>query len=157
MDKSLVMIIEDEVSINDALSEAVKMGNYDVVQAYDGKEALDLLIQKNIDPVLVLCDMNMPVMGGIEFIKQSLIKNMDLNICVITANDDKDSLVELLQLGVTDYISKPFKIEALIEKLKLMVDIGKRKNLIKQQLNENTAANKSIKFNNLLKLKKNQK
>lgn len=151
------MIIEDEVSINDALSEAVKMGNYDVVQAYDGKEALDLLIQKNIDPVLVLCDMNMPVMGGIEFIKQSLIKNMDLNICVITANDDKDSLVELLQLGVTDYISKPFKIEALIEKLKLMVDIGKRKNLIKQQLNENTAANKSIKFNNLLKLKKNQK
>ena len=149
MDKSLVMIIEDEVSINDALSEAVKMGNYDVVQAYDGKEALDLLIQKNIDPVLVLCDMNMPVMGGIEFIKQSLIKNMDLNICVITANDDKDSLVELLQLGVTDYISKPFKIEALIEKLKLMVDIGKRKNLIKQQLNENTAANKSIKFNNL--------
>lgn len=157
LSKSLVMIIEDEVAINDVLSEAVKMCNYDVVQAYNGKEALDLLTQNKINPVLVLCDMQMPIMGGTDFIKQSLIKNLDLNICMITANEDKDGIVELLQLGVADYISKPFKIETLMEKLKLMVDIGKRKNLIKEQLNENTAANNSIKLNNLLKVKNTQK
>lgn len=157
VEKSLVLIIEDDVEINSALSEVAKICNYEVIQAYNGQEAIDLITEKNITPVLVLCDMFMPVMSGMEFVKQNLIKNLDLNICLITANNDTSGIVEALRLGVTDYISKPFKMDVLIEKLKLMVDIGKRKNLIREQLNSNTIVNNSIKLNNLLKVKNSQK
>jgi|GEM_PF-4194029 len=61
MDKSLVMIIEDEEAINEALLEVAKMSNYEVVQAYNGKEAIELLTNKKMSPALVLCDMGMPV------------------------------------------------------------------------------------------------
>lgn len=153
MDKSVIMIIEDEIAINDALAEVARMCNYEVIQSYNGKQALDILAQSKIFPALIICDMHMPVMGGIEFVKQSLIKNLDLNICMITANDDKENIVEVLRLGVIDYISKPFKIELLMEKIKLMVDMGKRKRAIKDQMDENPSVANSMKLNNLLKIK----
>ncbi len=157
MDKSLILIIEDDLHVNDVLAEMARVCNYDVVQAYNGKEALELLAVKNIKPVVVLCDLKMPVMDGIDFIKESIVKNLDLNICLITANNEHSCIVEALQLGVADYISKPFKIGALTEKLKLMVDIGKRKNVITSELYENSVVKNSIKINNLLKVKNSQK
>lgn len=158
MDRSLVMVIEDDKVINEALAEVVKLCDYEVQQAYNGQEALDLLMTNNFPhPMLVLCDISMPVMNGIDFIKQTLLKNLDLNICMITANEDKDGIVEVLRLGVTDYISKPYKAEILMEKIKLMVDIGKRKKAIKEQLHDNAAITNSLKLNNLLKLKNSQK
>lgn len=157
MDKSIILIIEDEIAINDAIAEVARACNYDVIQAYNGKQALDILAQSKLSPALVICDMAMPTMDGIEFVKQSLIKNLDLNVCMITANDDKDQIIEVLRLGVADYISKPFEVEPLMEKIKLMVDMGKRKRAIKEQIEENPAVAKSIKLNNLLKVKNSQK
>lgn len=157
MSKSLILIIEDDVEINDMLTEVAKMHDYSVIQARDGREAIDLISQNNIIPELVLCDINMPMMNGIEFIKHTIIQNMDLNICLMTGSNDSADIVEALQLGAVDYISKPFKIDVLIEKIELLVDIGRRKKLIKEQLLGNPFINNSLKMNNLLKIKNSQK
>lgn len=157
MSKPLILIIEDEVEINDMLTEVTQMHNYDVVQAANGKEAIDLIIQNDIKPELILCDINMPMMTGLEFIKQAIMKDMDLNICLMTGNKDSEDIVEALRLGAVDYICKPFKIHELFDKIELLVDIGRRKKLIKEQLHGNPSINNSLKMCNLLKIKNSQK
>lgn len=157
MNKSLILIIEDDAEINDVLTEVARMHNYHVVQATNGKEAIDLIIQNDIKPELILCDINMPLMSGLEFIKHTIIKDMDLNICLMTGNNDSADIVEALQLGAVDYICKPFKIDVLFDKIELLVDIGRRKKLIKEQLHGNPVINNSLKMNNLLKIKNSQK
>ena len=66
-------------------------------------------------------------------------------------------MIEALQLGAIDYISKPFKLNILLEKIELMVDIGKRKLNINGQFNDNMMVQNSMKMNNLLKIKNSQK
>lgn len=154
MSKSIILIIEDDRELNAALAEIVTTCNYEALQAYDGQMALDLLSQCKILPALVICDLKMPVMGGIEFIRQSILKNLDLNICLISGNDEKQEIVQGLQLGVIDYIEKPIGLKLLRDKLKLMVDIGKRSNQIKLRLMDNDVVNVSIRLNNLMKMKK---
>lgn len=153
----MVLVIEDENELNNMLSEVLAMHNYEVVRAFNGQQAIDLLVQTKIKPALVLCDINMPVMGGMEFIKQSLLHNLDLNVCLITGNNETSLVIEALQLGAVDYISKPFKLNLLLEKIELMVDIGRRKLSIKDQLDENLMVHNSLKMNNLLKIKNSQK
>ena len=157
MDKILVLVIEDESELNNILSEVLIMHNYEVVRAYNGQQAIDLIVKNNIKPALVLCDMNMPVMNGMDFIKQSLLHNLDLNICLVTGNSETSFVIEALQLGAIDYISKPFKLNILLEKIELMVDIGKRKLNIRSQLDDNMMVHNSMKMNNLLRIKNSQK
>lgn len=154
MKNSLILIIEDDTELNDVLSEMATSSNYDVLQAHNGQEAIALLTDAQKQPVLVLCDVKMPVMGGLEFVKQTILKDLDLNICLISGNNDKTEIVEGLRLGVIDYIDKPVSFKDLQARLKLMVDIGKRKDQIKNQLKDNNAAKISIRLNNLMKLKK---
>ena len=157
MDKVLVLVVEDESELNNILSEVLIMHNYEVVRAYNGQQAIDLIVKNNIKPALVLCDINMPVMNGMDFIKQSLLHNLDLNICLVTCNNETSFVIEALQLGAIDYISKPFKLNILLEKIELMVDIGKRKLNINGQFNDNMMVQNSMKMNNLLKIKNSQK
>lgn len=157
MDKVLVLVIEDESELNNILAEVLMLHNYEVVRAFNGQQAIDMILETKMKPVLVLCDINMPVMGGIDFIKQSLLHNLDLNICLITGSSESSFVIEALQLGAIDYISKPFKMNILLEKIELMVDIGKRKLHISQQLEENQNLHNSLKMNNLLKIKNSQK
>lgn len=152
MSKSLVLIIEDDADFRQVLTDAVAV-NYDVIQACNGFEAIELLKAGELQPALVLCDIRMPVMGGIEFIKQTVVKNLDLSVCLITGSDDKADLMVALRIGVLDFIEKPVSLETLKQKISLLVEIGKRKIQIKHNLKNNTAVNNSIKLNNLLKIR----
>ncbi len=157
MDKVMVLVIEDESELNDILSEVLVMHNYEVVRAFNGQQAIEMVVQNKLKPALVLCDINMPVMNGMEFIRQSLLHNLDLNICLVTGNNETSFLLEALQLGAIDYIAKPFKLDLLLEKIELMVDIGRRKQNIHGQMGENVVVHNSLKLNNLLKIKNSQK
>lgn len=111
-----------------------------------------MLLGDKLEPVLVLCDVHMPVMGGLEFIRGSIVKNLDLNICMISGEGNMADLVAGMQMGVTDYIAKPIDEKSLIERLKMLVDIGKRKANIRNQLRGHDIVNKCIKLNNLVKI-----
>lgn len=122
-----ILVIEDDVEVNSVVADVITSLGCTPFRCFNGRQALDLLIEKNLKPVLVICDVNMPEMNGIEFVKYQLAKNLNLNICMLTADTSSDCILQCLKLGVTDYITKPFNVIELSEKLSTLIEIGKNK------------------------------
>lgn len=105
--KRLVLIADDE-QINRSILEAVLESEYEIIYADNGVDALDL-INRNADVLsLVLLDLQMPRMSGIEVLKQIRAGEETRNIPVIVETTDQAAEVESLNLGAEDFISKPY-------------------------------------------------
>ena len=110
-----ILLVEDNVTNRMVACNALEYYGSQVIEAENGKEAIDLLaINKNVD--LILMDLGMPVMGGVEasiFIR----KNLELNIPIIalTANALPEEYERCMNAGMNDFILKPFKEHILIE------------------------------------------
>lgn len=106
-----VLIVDDEVEIVEILAEFFAQKGYEVSSAHDGVEGLSKV--KKERPHIVLLDIRMPGMNGIDVLRN--IKEIDSNIGVImiTANEDIEVAKQSLALGAFDYISKPFDFNYL--------------------------------------------
>ena len=102
---SNVLIIDDESSIRKVLSELLKYEGYTTDEASEGEEALNKFRQKVFD--VVLCDIKMPKMDGIEFLEKATQINPDIPIIIISGLGNVDKAVEAVKKGAYDYISKP--------------------------------------------------
>ena len=104
-----ILIIDDEENIRKYLGHSLTKDGFDVSTAQYGKEGLNLLIQKHID--VVLLDLNLPDINGLEVLKE--LKRIDVQsvIIIITAYGDISSAVEAIKLGAYDYLTKPFDME----------------------------------------------
>jgi len=104
-----VMIVDDEESILEWLSIALKKEGYQIDCAANGEEALKLFKQKKYDAIIT--DIKMPKVDGIELLKE--IKSIDpsANVIMTTAFGSMESAIDALRGGASDYITKPFKIE----------------------------------------------
>jgi two-component system chemotaxis response regulator CheY len=93
-----------------------------VAEAEDGKEALALIRNQRFD--LVLSDCNMPNMNGLELLStlRQDSEIHDIPFIVMTSSDQKESLLEMVKAGASDYIEKPFKADALKAKLAKFLD-----------------------------------
>ena len=156
-DVSQVLIVEDEKDLNHLIAEAVRMAGYEPYQCYDGKSAFEAIYGNKCSPALVLCDVNMPKMSGLEFIKEAMLNNLNLNFCMLTANSANEDLIEALRLGVTDYIVKPVALSELVKKINRLVEIGKRQNIVDSQTKQNQDGSMAKKMENLLRLKNSTK
>ena len=105
------MIIEDDVSISDMVSEALSDEGYSVIKAYSGTEAL--MVLNGSKPDLILLDLMLPGLTGEELLP--LIK--DIPVIVVSAKADVSDKVGLLMSGAEDYITKPFNIRELIARV----------------------------------------
>jgi len=108
------MIVEDEPLLRDTLEQLLQFSGFNVVTAGNGKEALDKLAQNQVD--LVLSDIKMPVMDGVELLKNIRASYTDLKVIFFSAFADI-SHDEALRMGALDLLSKPVRIESLIEKI----------------------------------------
>lgn len=106
-----ILIIEDDVDINNLLSEILKNANYETDSAYTGREGLLLLKMKEYD--IVLLDLMMPNMTGEEVINE-IRKNNKIPIIVISAKIDKETKINVLKMGADDFIKKPFDPDEVI-------------------------------------------
>lgn len=106
-----IAVIDDDIYINDMVSEVLIKEGYDVLRAYSGTEALYLLSEKT--PDLILLDLMLPGLSGEEVIQQ--IKNIP--VIVISAKIDVQDKVNLLLTGAADYITKPFDIAELLARI----------------------------------------
>ena len=107
-----VLIIEDELALQQTLKLNLELENYQVDTCSYGGDAISII--RNFNPDLILLDIMLPVIGGIEIYKQ--LKDLKINTPVIflTAKNNVQDKIEGLKLGADDYITKPFDLEELL-------------------------------------------
>ena len=107
-----ILIIEDELALQQTLKLNLELENYQVDTCSSGGDAISVI--KNFNPDLILLDIMLPVIGGIEVYKQ--LKDLKINTPVIflTAKNNVQDKIEGLKLGADDYITKPFDLEELL-------------------------------------------
>ena len=111
-----LLIIDDEENMRHMLSAMLKRSGYAVDTASDGSEGLKKVEQTQYD--FILCDLKMPIMGGMEFL-QSARENIEAStVIMMSAYGSIDTAVEAMKLGAYDYISKPFKSDEVYLTLK---------------------------------------
>lgn len=115
-----VLIIDDEKAIRKTLSEILSYEGYKIDEAGDGEEALKKFTEKAYD--VVLCDIKMPKMDGIEFLEKSKEVNADVPVIMISGHGNIDTAVEAVKKGAFDYISKPPDLNRLLITLRNALD-----------------------------------
>ena len=112
-----ILIIEDDKNIQRLLGLELRHKNYSVDSAYDGEQGIEIFSKNSYD--VVLLDLMLPKKSGKE-VCQELRKLADTPIIIITAKDSVLDKVELLDLGANDYICKPFAMEELLARIRVV-------------------------------------
>lgn len=107
-----ILIIDDEKAIRKTLTEILSFEGYKIDEASDGEEGLKRFGEKTYD--LVLCDIKMPKIDGIEFLEKAKLINPDIPIIMISGHGNIDTAVEAVKKGAFDYISKPPDLNRLL-------------------------------------------
>lgn len=108
---NLILIVEDEQSIVDILAFNLKKEGYEILEATDGAQGLEMAISSN--PDLILLDLMLPKMDGFAVCKELRSRGMAVPIVMLTAREDEEDKVMGLELGADDYITKPFSMREL--------------------------------------------
>jgi two-component system, OmpR family, KDP operon response regulator KdpE len=117
--KSKVLVVEDDAGIRQSLFETLGALGFAVGEANNGEEALLRLRMANYDAVLL--DINMPGMGGKKTCAKILQSYPNLPIIMLTVHDEENDIVEALDAGASDYITKPFQIRELTARLRAAI------------------------------------
>lgn len=107
-----ILIVDDEVSIRKTLSEILSFERYKTDEAADGASALKLFSENSYD--VVLCDIKMPKMDGLEFLEKAVAINPDVPIIMISGHGTIETAVEAVKKGAYDFISKPPDLNRLL-------------------------------------------
>ena len=130
---SRVLLCDDEVMNRKVASKILKKEGFDVVEAVNGAEAIEVLKRFKID--LILMDLMMPVMDGYEATK--IIKESDefceIPLIVISALSDKSAIIKALELGAIEYLIKPFDIIDFRLRIHNSVKLGVYQNMLKER------------------------
>ena len=111
-----ILVVDDLEEIRDLLTNVLKNEGYKVSTAYNGQAAVEAV--KSQSPNAVIMDIKMPVMDGIEAMKEMKSINPLLPVILITAHGEIDSAVKAVKLGAYDYVTKPFDKENIVITLK---------------------------------------
>src|SRR6187397_857958 len=115
-----ILVIDDEKAIRNTLSEILSYEGYKIEEAADGEEGLKKFGNATYD--VVLCDIKMPKMDGIEFLEKARQINGDIPIIVISGHGNIETAVEAVKKGAFDYISKPPDLNRMLITLRNALD-----------------------------------
>jgi DNA-binding NtrC family response regulator len=120
-----LLIVEDEEAIRRVLVKILKEDDskYDIEEAEDGLKALDMIKAQDFD--LVLCDIKMPKVDGVEVLEKATLMKPDLPIVMISGHGDLETAVETMRKGAFDYISKPPDLNRLLQTVRIALDHNK--------------------------------
>jgi len=122
--KGNILVVDDEQIVLKSCERVLKPEGYEVDTASSGNEALGLLEKNKYD--LIVTDIKMPEMDGLEFMRRVRVKNPDINIVVITGHPSQESIKEALSLRIIDYLPKPFSPAHLVEVTNNAVELKKK-------------------------------
>ena len=114
-----ILVVDDELEVRLVLREFLSARGYEVTLADSGAQALAVL--EEADPQVVLLDVTMPEMDGVETLRQLLEARPALPVIMVTANADIGTTSRLLALGAADYIPKPFDLAYLDQAISIQI------------------------------------
>ena len=110
-----VLVVDDEPPIRKLLRMGLSTQGYEILEASNGKMSLELLEQK---PDLVILDLGLPDMQGLELLRMMRSRNEAVPIVVLSSRGDEVGKVQALDLGADDYITKPFGMDELLARMR---------------------------------------
>lgn len=127
--KQKLLLLEDDITLSETIVEYLQDKDFEVIQAFDGEEALSCAYETKFD--LLLLDVNVPLLSGFEVLKQ-IRQNQDKTPAIfITSLNSMNSLEEGFNSGCDDYIRKPFALKELLLRVKTIL---KREYLNKEEI-----------------------
>ena len=140
--KKTILVVDDEKMIRNLLNINLTKEGYNVIEAVDGLEAVELATEKK--PDLILLDVMIPKLDGLSVCKR--IKNtMNVPILMVTAKDSEVDKILGLELGADDYVTKPFSIRELIARIKANLRKAEASMVSNQVINESSKKENIIK------------
>jgi DNA-binding response OmpR family regulator len=112
----VVLIVEDDAALMRGLTDNFRLHGYEVRSASDGRSGLALAL--SAPPDLLLLDIMLPQLNGYEICRQVRAKKLDMPIIMLTAKGQEEEIVQGLELGADDYVTKPFSIRELLARAK---------------------------------------
>lgn len=137
MREEKTVLIIDDIDTNIHILIELFDGKYDVLASTDGKSALEILDEEEID--IVLLDINMPVMDGFEVCKRikENPKTKDIPVIFITASSNEESIEKAYEVGGVDYITKPFKAREVLSRINNHLILSEKSKVLTHDLEEN--------------------
>ena len=121
--KGKILIVDDQFGIRILLNEVLHKEGYETYQAANGIQALDIVAKH--DPDLVLLDMKIPGMDGIEILKRMREGHHDIRVIIMTAYGELDMIQEAKDLGALTHFAKPFDIDDIRAAVKKYLPVPK--------------------------------
>ncbi len=143
-----ILIIEDEVSIRTIIKKYLSKFDIECIEAENGKKGLEIF-EKNKDSIdLIIMDVMMPEMDGIECTRE-IRKLSNVPIIILTAKSEDEDEIEGLEVGANDFVTKPFNLEVLLLRIKKIINLDCNNDL--QLVKEQRAVRKNGKLISLTK------
>ena len=114
-DAPVVLLVDDDAAIRRAVAEGLELEGFRVVPASGGRPAL--VAVDSVDPAVILLDLTMPDLDGLEVLRRLRAAGNDVPVCVLSARDEIGDRVTGLEAGADDYVVKPFAIEEVAARL----------------------------------------
>ena len=115
-----ILLVEDEENLQDTLKLNFEMEGYDVTSAYDGEQALKAVHKEYFD--LIVLDVMLPEIDGITVCENIRLSNTEIPILMLSAKNQSKDRILGLKKGADDYVTKPFSLEELLIRVKLLIN-----------------------------------
>ncbi len=113
------LVVDDSRTMRRIIANILSSAGFEILEAADGQEALDILEAQSELPELACVDWNMPVMDGLAFVTQVRKRRewRDITLMMVTTESEQDSIVRALAAGAHEYLTKPFGADDMLQKL----------------------------------------
>lgn len=125
MDKSLILVIEDDADIRELVQYNLEREGFGVLVARDGREGLELAKRKT--PALITLDLMLPGLSGLDVCKQlrAFAPTSGMKVIMLTAKGEEGDIVVGLEMGADDYLTKPFSVKELVARVRAVLRRGR--------------------------------
>ena len=107
-----ILVVDDDPAVLELLGKSLQLSDYDADMASDGPSALERLAGSDYD--LLIVDLKMPGMDGLSVIREARRRSLDLPVIIVTGFSTEANAIEAINLGVSGYLTKPFRIPRLL-------------------------------------------
>lgn len=129
-----VLMIDDDSHVRKILSRTLSQHDHAVAEAHNGQEGWNLFLEHSEVFEVIITDIEMPVLNGIEFLKRLRIKGYTVPVIVMTGHKDINYSIQMLRLGAFDFLLKPFQVRDLLDSLEKLEALQMNKKKAFQEL-----------------------